>query len=107
LQHSFYFRIALIPARLTSSPKLPITRKEGFNFAEHLDMSHRSGMEDRTKQPYRSFLSDETGQDLVEYTLLAALIGSGVVLAWDYILSSSVSTVFLVVAKLLLSLLSS
>jgi hypothetical protein len=43
----------------------------------------------------------------VEYVLLAALIGSGVIVAWNYILSSSVSTVLLSVAKLLLTFMAS
>jgi len=60
----------------------------------------------RPKGPYRSFLSDETAQDMVEYVLLAALLGMGVILSWYYILSSSISTVFLVVAKRLLRLFS-
>ncbi len=70
-----------------------------------------SGPEPRTENLarglWRSFSGDEAAQDLVEYVLLAALIGSGVIVAWNYILSSSVSTVLLSVAKLLLTFMAS
>jgi len=61
----------------------------------------------RANRQWRLILSDETAQDLVEYVLLAALIGAGIVLAWNYILSSSISTVFLFIANRLLAMFSS
>jgi len=61
----------------------------------------------RANRQWRLILSDESAQDLVEYVLLAALIGAGIVLAWNYILSSSISTVFLFIANRLLAMFSS
>jgi Flp pilus assembly pilin Flp len=61
-------------------------------------------MERRTDSLYRSFLREETAQDLVEYALLVCLLAIGSVLTWTHILSSSISTVFLTVAQLLTKL---
>ncbi len=60
--------------------------------------------ENRRENLFRVFAGDESAQDLVEYVLLAALIASGIVLAWYYILSSSAQTPLLAIAKQLLML---
>jgi len=44
---------------------------------------------------------------MVEYVLLAALIGSGIIVAWNYILSSSAQTPLLTIAKQLLMIMAS
>lgn len=70
-------------------------------------MRHESSTENPAKRPYRSFSADESGQDMVEYVLLAALIGSGIIVAWNYILSSSAQTPLLTIAKQLLMIMAS
>jgi Flp pilus assembly pilin Flp len=66
----------------------------------------KSDAESHAKTLREALWRDESGQDIVEYTLLVALLGIGVVLSWYYILSSSISTVLLSIAKQLLMLLS-
>jgi len=66
----------------------------------------KSDAESHAKTLREALWRDESGQDVVEYALLVALLGIGVVLSWYYILSSSISTVLLSIAKQLLMLLS-
>lgn len=50
-----------------------------------------------TKQFFSNFISDESGQDLIEYALLAAIISLGSVAAMD-VLATNISTAFTNVA---------
>ncbi len=74
--------------------------------AERRGVRMKSDAESHAKTLREALWRDESGQDIVEYTLLVALLGIGVVLSWYYILSSSISTVLLSIAKQLLMLLS-
>ncbi len=62
-------------------------------------MGQESGKGSRAKHLYRLFLQDETAQDLIEYVLLAALIGMGGALAWSHILGSVISLSFYIIGQ--------
>ncbi len=53
-------------------------------------------------QLFRTFVNDESGQDLIEYALVAGLIGLGAVVAMTS-LSTAISTAFSTVASKLTS----
>ncbi len=59
-------------------------------------------MINRFKQTLSSFLADESGQDLIEYALVAAIIGLGATAAMGT-LSTTVSTAFSTVGSKLTS----
>lgn len=54
------------------------------------------------KQAVREFVSDESGQDLVEYALIAALLGLGAILSMKT-LASTISTAFSTIGNSLTS----
>ncbi len=62
-------------------------------------MGHTQDAESSAKRLCASFFRDETAQDLVEYVLLAALIGAGATITWEYILSSSIQTLYYTITQ--------
>jgi pilus assembly protein Flp/PilA len=63
------------------NPAIPFFRRTGKPYVRRGRKQRGKEMEMNAEQLFRKFLADESGQDLIEYALVAALIGLGSVAA--------------------------